>query len=325
MTQPRALPHQLVNAPFATAVAIALDVAPRRLRALDVQHPFRGVNSTSAVETMLERATAYRSRMLPGQVFSHETAAAVYGMPFSGAERGTELHVSVAFPRTPPRTRGVRGHSISVVDQRSVRGLPVCSPVQVWRQLAASLSGPELTAVGDHIVGARARHALATIDELRATAAVPSRIPGAAALRWAAERIRFGADSRPETLLRLALVEAGLREPAVNPPVFVGARLVHPDLVYFDERLILEYEGDGHRTDAAQWHADIGRHDAMVDSGWRVVRVTRCELFADRPAFLLRVAELLSARAVGAVRRTSRAQGAVRALPTAPFARRVPG
>ncbi|GAB3581392.1 DUF559 domain-containing protein [Leifsonia lichenia] len=276
--------------------------------------------------------------MLPGQVFSHETAAALYGFPLPAeGRRLADLHVSVPFPRTPPRARGVRGHSLARVEERAVDGLPVCSPVQVWRQLGASLSGQELTAVGDHIVGARDRDALATVEQVRDAAGSVGRTPGAAALRWAAERIRFGADSRPETLLRLALVDAGLGEPAVNPPLFFGAMLLHPDLAYVDERVILEYEGDGHRTDAAQWHADIGRHDAMVAAGWRVVRVTRRDLFVDRPAFLRRMAELLTSRAAagsggvspralaGSRGWSARAKGAVREPATARFARLVPG
>lgn len=335
MTQAHTLPQELHDAPFGTRTAIARGVAPRRLRARDVHHPFHGVNRTSTADTLIERIRAYRARMLPGQVFSHETAAALYGFPLAGGDgaqdvgmaasrvryggphsdgppgaRRTELHVSVAFPRTPPRARGVRGHSVAVVEPCTAHGMPVCSAVQVWQQLGASLSGEELVAMGDHIVGARARDALATVDELRAAAAA-TRTVGASALRWAAERIRFGADSRPESLLRLTLVEAGLGEPSVNPPVLVGGRLMHPDLVYFGQQVVLEYEGDGHRTDAAQWHADIARHEAMVVDGWRVVRVTRRDLFVDRPAFLQRVGLVLSARA----------KRAVGPPPTAPFAR----
>lgn len=325
MTQARTLPKDLRNAPFTTRTARARGVAPRRLRARDVQHPFHGVNSTVAPEYPLDRIRAYRARMLPGQAFSHETAATIYGLPLpppapdavpgSGADRRPELHVSVAFPRTPPRARGVRGHSIADVDLRVVHGMPVCSPVQVWRQLGATMPGPELVAIGDHIVGARARDALASVDELRDAAIAARRTAGSRPLRWAAGRIRYGADSRPESLLRLALVEAGLGEPSVNPPVLVCGRFVHPDLVYFDRRVMIEYEGDGHRTDPARWHADIARHEAMATAGWRVVRVTRRDLFAERPAFVRRLAAVLSARAERAVREST----------TAGFARFVPG
>ncbi|HEY8281501.1 MAG TPA: hypothetical protein VIG28_03385 [Leifsonia sp.] len=171
-----------------------------------------------------------------------------------------------------------------------VNGLPVCAPAQVWVQLGGRLAAEELVAIGDHIVGARRRVALATIEDLAEEAAQSGTAKGAAALRWAAGRIRWGADSRPESLLRLAIVREGLPEPLVNQPVSLAdGAVIHPDLVFVESRVALEYEGDGHRTDAVQWHRDIRRYEQMVSSGWGVLRVTSRDLFTDRAQLMLRV------------------------------------
>lgn len=109
-----------------------------------------------------------------------------------------------------------------------------------------------------------------------------------AALRESLERARGGSSSRPETWVRLILVDAGLPEPDLDHDIyddggeFVGC----VDLAYRKARIAIEYEGDHHRTDAEQWARDIARHDRMVELGWRVIRVTRGEVF-ERPSDLV--------------------------------------
>lgn len=57
------------------------------------------------------------------------------------------------------------------------------------------------------------------------------------------------------------------------------------DLAYEDQRIAVEYEGDHHRTDRAQWHKDVHRQGRLEDLGWRVIRVTASDLAT--PATLL--------------------------------------
>jgi hypothetical protein len=325
MGHAKQLPYRLAEAPFSTRRARADGVAAGRLRARDVEHPFHGVNAitvntttvntttvntttvntTSAPSTLIDRCAAYAERMLDGQAFSHATAAALHGLPLSGKALLGPLHVSVAYPRTPPRTRDVVGHSLAKLDIREVAGMCVCSALQVWLQLGATVGREELVAIGDHIVGSGGRHPFATVDEVR-EAARAHKAKGALALRWAADRVRWGADSRPESLLRLAVVEAGFPEPSVNPPIMLpDGRTIHPDLVFFAHRTILEYEGDGHRTDAGQWMRDIRPHDESMAADWRVMRVTRADLFVDRPEFLRRLGRTLRTKGAGGRRRAA--------------------
>lgn len=235
-------------------------------------------------------------------LFSHHTAAELRGVPLPADVASGALHVSVPFPRTPPRGRGVIGHSLGGLAGGSVDGLPVCSPEEVWCQLSRVLDGPDLVAAGDHLVGARSREAQTNVGLLADAVDQHRGSPGARARAWALPRIRFGADSRPETLLRLLLEELGFVDLDVNSSVVVdGGRLtLHPDLSVREARLAFEYEGDGHR-ERRQWVTDIRRREHFEAEGWRVVRVTGDDLFRNRDSLIARLAAL-----AGTIRRGSR-------------------
>lgn len=183
------------------------------------------------------------------------------------------------------------GHSLGHIAGEVLDGLPLSSPAHVWCQLAGELDREDLVAAADHLVGARARPALVTVDELALLSTLLARAKGGRARAWALPRIRFGSDSRPETLLRLFLEELGWVGIEVNRPVLVdGGRLtLHPDLSLPALRIAFEYEGDGHRMDRRQWSHDIRRRELLELAGWRVVRVTAADLFRDRDAFTARL------------------------------------
>jgi hypothetical protein len=110
--------------------------------------------------------------------------------------------------------------------------------------------------------------------------------------------LRPGVDSPPETRTRLVLVAAGLPEPLVNADVLdhTGAWLARPDLSWPRWRVAVEYEGDHHRTDRAQWRRDLGRDAVLQANGWLVLRVGADDLV--RPDRLVaRVRAALASRA----------------------------
>jgi hypothetical protein len=74
------------------------------------------------------------------------------------------------------------------------------------------------------------------------------------------------------------LVGAGLPIPLVNHEVFDAGGLFvgRPDMV-FGGRVIVEYEGDHHRTERSQWHRDIRRAADLEDLGYRIVRATAAD------------------------------------------------
>ena len=257
------------------------------MRTISAHRPFHSVHVASAPRGVRELCLAYLPLMSEGAFFSHQTAAALLDVPLPSELTEGPLHISVAFPRTPPRGRGVLGHSLGSVTGELVDGLPLCVPAQVWCQLSGVLDREDLVAAGDHLVGARGRQPLAEIHELVDAADELHRTKGSRERLWALPRIRYGADSRPESLLRLLLEADGFTGLEVNRAVSLrrGRTILHPDLSIPEHRIAFEYEGDGHRVDRRQWHLDIERRDVLESEGWRVVRVTAQDLFGNRDAF----------------------------------------
>ncbi|TJY69372.1 hypothetical protein E4J89_10590 [Arthrobacter sp. CAU 1506] len=96
------------------------------------------------------------------------------------------------------------------------------------------------------------------------------------------ELVRVGADSAPETRLRLALVDAGLPEPSLNEPIVDDwGRIWHsPDMQYKDYKLTIEYEGAHHRT-SEQLARDIQRAEQTAAIGWLERRVSKEDMHGD--------------------------------------------
>lgn len=276
-----------------------------RLRAGDVQRPSRGVRAIGIDLGALEgRCGAHRARMVRGQAFSHTTAARLYLIPLPPrfADNLT-LHVSVNEVRQPPRVTGVVGHTLAGIEARfrEERGFVVTDPVSTWCQLASVLTLYDLVAAGDYLVSGRVTDdgrtpPLATIEQLRDGARRYAGRRGAKKLREALERVRTGVDSRPETWLRLLLIDDGLPEPVVNEAIFTpsGFRLGKPDLAYPWARLLFEYEGDEHRISPERFRADITRREIFEAAQWRVIRVVPDDVFVHQRAFLLRVRRIIA-------------------------------
>lgn len=295
MTRRAPLPPHLVGAAFRVADAGFHEASLGRLRASDLQRPFRGVRSLGlSLADMLDRCRAYEPLLRPGEAFSHETAAALYGLPVD--RRGSALHVTSPAGLERARTRGVVGHTSSGRLPIAIRdGLPIVEPAYAWCQLAARHEERDLVAVGDAIVTGprRGRHrsaGLATSEELRAAVMAWGRRRGARRLAAALPRVRIGAESRPETLTRLLLVDADLPEPLLNHPTFVAdGRILHPDMKYPEWRTLLEYQGDLHRTDRRRWQEDVRRKRAFETVGWHVIDVTSDDISVDSASLLARV------------------------------------
>jgi very-short-patch-repair endonuclease len=289
------LPPELRRSAIRTSTADDHTVTRWRLRANDVQHPYRGVSSWELDLTAVrDLATGFLPIMEPGQTFSHTTALALHGAPVP--RMTPELHITVAFPRTPPRRPGIRGHSLATAPAMLLDGMPVAPPLIAWAQSAPLLAREDLVAVGDHLVLDVGRRALGTLAQLELLERAWRGRPGAARLAWAVPRIRPGVRSRPETHLRLLLVRSRLSEPVVAHPVRVaGGITLHPDLAYPTHKLALEYEGFDHFADQRVVEVDIERRELLAEAGWRTIRVTAPQLYGDPARLVARVRRHLAA------------------------------
>ncbi|MGN6744444.1 MAG: hypothetical protein ACTHJL_14295, partial [Amnibacterium sp.] len=193
-----------------------------------------------------------------------------------------------------PRGRGVLGHRTTVPPERvlEVDGLPVLNRSETWCELAEVLTVQELVVIADTFVGPECPDPRRVLDALRAAVEAKGR-RHRDTLREALGRIRVGVRSPRESMLRLLLVDAGLPEPEVNVRLYArdGSFLAEGDLVYVVARLVLEYEGDHHRTDRKVFRSDIRRRERYEDEDWSVLRVTAddMDIEANRKELVLRV------------------------------------
>lgn len=320
--RPNPLPPRLPDV-FTPRQARDLGVAAGRLQARDLVRPYRGVRQRAdplapahadpwlAPDEVTRRrvmrlACAYALVMPPGSFFAGRTAAVLRGLPI--AHEGDELTVGVYAPARPPRRPGIRGTKVSpsLASVVTYEGLRLTTPATTWAMLAAGLDERELIVLGDAIVriprGAGGRplpaEQLATTADLAAAAAARGR-RHRTALEAALARIRVGSMSPLETDYRLLAADAGLPEPALDLEIRdASGRLIGiGDAVYPSFRVVVEIEGDHHRTDARQWARDIEKHAAYVAAGWEVVRLTKLHIRGRRPAAARIVGEVLRRRA----------------------------
>ncbi|SFR69871.1 hypothetical protein SAMN05428970_0806 [Agromyces sp. CF514] len=292
MRPPRPLPEQLRSAPFVVALALDAGVSRRRLRHDALARPFHGVRSATAVDTVESRAVAYAAAMAGDHVFSHATAALLHGMPLPLAvEREVRVHVTALAQGRAPRGRGVIGHSTRAEPVvTAVRGLAVLGPADTWCSLAGMLSLDDLVAAGDRLVGLPVP--LSSFELIDEAIVRHGRRPGRARLRLARAQLRANSYSRRESLARLSLVRAGLPEPELVAILHLrSGRSTKGDLVFRRHRVLVEYDGDQHRTDDRQWATDVSRLNDLVADGWIVIRMTKRMSRAELVARVIRALE----------------------------------
>lgn len=229
------------------------------------------------------RELAFLDWIRPGERFSHVSAARIWGMPLPSR---TDDRVYVVSPPSSDRIRrrGVEHHRRGG-DVATVGGIPVSSPIDAFIELGMLLEHEDLVAVGDWMVlNPRFRRPgdprpCVTTDSLRSVLE-SRRSWGVREARRAALRVREGVESRQETRLRLLLEDAGHEPPVCGMLVHdrYGAEIGYFDMVWPEARVIVEYDGDQHRTDTAQYEKDILRFDRATAAGWRVVRVRKAGL-----------------------------------------------
>jgi hypothetical protein len=164
-------------------------------------------------------------------------------------------------------------------------GFKQTTPARTWCDLAEQTSLAELVAAGDFLI--RWRSPLTTLSELSEYSERAALRRGRAARRRALGLLSERAESYRESVLRVAIVLAGFPSPAVNHEVRNdrGDFVARVDLAWPEQRVAVEYEGDQHRTDRAQWQRDLRRVEALQDLHWRVIRTSADDLSSPSALF----------------------------------------
>ena len=274
---------------YTRAEALAAGMTRAHLRD-DGRRVTRGAYVSQARTLTVHAACTAAIAVLPeGAVVSHLTAAALLGAPVA---HRWPLWFSVPPGTYRPRRDRLRiqVRTLGASDVVEHRGLPVTSGAQTWLDLAAALAPRELVAVGDalwraeHVDAARLAERLTRADGVR----------GVVRARQWAPLLTPKAASRPESLLRVALLEGDVPDPEPQVPIHDrwGREVVHADLGYREWRVALEYEGRQH-AERDQFRTDLERYTLTAADGWLLLRfgdrhLDRPWIVVDRTARALR-------------------------------------
>ncbi|MET0494187.1 MAG: DUF559 domain-containing protein [Actinoplanes sp.] len=232
-------------------------------------------------------------RLPPTTVLAGPSAAYLHGA-IHAAGFHDDIHVI-----TPPvvrvgAQRGLRVHHLDLPPTETTRraGLPVTGATRTAWDLAAWL---------DPVMAVPVIDTLLALD-LTTSAALTDQLARHANQRgWRRAQRAFtladaGAQSPPESRLRVRLVLAGLPKPIAQCPVRVSPTLIlHPDLAWEEWRVAVEYDGEWH-ADPDQLHRDRRRLNQLVTAGWTVLHVTGKRLHQDFPGIVREVKTALTSK-----------------------------
>jgi hypothetical protein len=296
------------DGPFTLADLRAEGLSRGLVRRRSIQHPHHGVHLEGPDELSLHERCAALARLLDDRhAFSHLTAARLWGIPLPWLADADALHVIAEGERGRVRRPGVVGWETERDGVRIIEhaGLRVVSAADTWAQLSGlprpwsrAFALGWLVAIGDFLLTGSPSSMTPTAPlcqrkDLEDAVARRRGKRGVKLLALALELVRVGAQSPKESLLRVGLTEFGLPEPEIQLPIATAQGVRHSDLGYRRGRLLLEYQGDHHRTSRRQWLDDLTRVQLFEEAGYRVVLVGDADVYPDCRALAARVARLL--------------------------------
>ena len=260
-------------------------IRPERLYRTDMTPISRGIHRSGAEDLSAQDHAAALAASLPETCLSHVTAAAALGLWLPPEVRGDpRIHLTQPAGTTLRiRRPGVVSHRRPLPEGQlmEIGGVPTTTPARTWFDLSSVCSVRHLVMLGDHLVRAprpkfegRA-HPHATPEELRTTIDSSGKVRGKRRAREALQLIRVGADSPPETALRLSLTEAGLPEPELQvPPAPRLAEWFPADLGYPRLKIAIQYDGEPHFSpERARW--DQTRNNEFRTRDWLLLLFNR--------------------------------------------------
>jgi very-short-patch-repair endonuclease len=190
------------------------------------------------------------------------TAARLWGAKWIDDAQPVEL----IWPNArPPRGISTSAPLLAVVEMATLNGIPVTSLART----AFDLARRRPLQIAVERVDALGNSAPFTAMDVTAIAGMHPGVRGIRQVERVLDIHDPGAQSPKETWLRLVVMRAGFPRPRTQIPV---ARY-YLDMGWEDPKVALEYDGDQHRTDKAQFARDVIRLEELADLGWTVVRV----------------------------------------------------
>jgi very-short-patch-repair endonuclease len=280
---------------FRGSQAIASGLLTRNeLRSTAWRPLFRDVYADAGLTVSHRTRCTAAARLLlpPGAALAGRAAAALFG---AGTVETTDpLDVVVPAGTRFGPVAGLRVHNVRLDpgDTLDRAGIPVTSPLRTCWDLACWLDAVEAVTVIDPMIAGR----LVTASGLRDYALDRAGRRGWRRTVRAANLADGGAESPPESRLRVRLVLAGLPRPRTQYVITRDGRFVaRVDLAWPEFRIAIEYDGMWHH-DPAQFHRDRRRLNQILGEDWLVLHVTARRLREDFEGFLREVRDALRTR-----------------------------
>lgn len=265
---------------FTVRDARAWGVDDRRLRSRrEWQHPYRGIRAAPDARWIDTVGVRVRAAGTAAFLFG-PSALRAWGLELpgrrgadDGAGADADVHIAVPRPGRAPRGQGILGYSVGIDDVcvTRLRGIRITTRARTWVDLARWIGMRDLVAVGDRLC--LPEEDLCSQSELETALALSPRVRGAASLRSALALVVPGAESYPESQIRVSCELAGLPRPLVNEIIRDGREQVaRVDLLFERWGVIVEYEGAHHALDQRQWRRDLTRIGELQRLGYIVER-----------------------------------------------------
>ncbi|MEV0806110.1 DUF559 domain-containing protein [Micromonospora sp. NPDC050200] len=288
-------PAELVGRVFFAREAIHRGLLTKNdLRTSAWRKVFQNVYADARLEiTHRTRCRAAASWLFPpGCAIAGRSAAAIHGAASPRPDDPVEVVVQPASRFGP-----LGGFVIHVARWREgevqlLDGMVVTTPVRTCWDLACWFETIDAVALIDSLRHVGAVH-LADLDRYL------SERRGQRGWRRFAEAISLsdaGAESLPESRLRVRLVSAGLPRPVTQHVIRRAGRFVaRVDLAWPELKIAIEYDGLWH-DDPDQFHRDRQRLNKMLGDGWIVLHVTSKRMHEDFDGVLSEVRTALRSR-----------------------------
>lgn len=235
--------------------AAGADLRLRRLAELGrLERVARGAFVDATEWQGLDDAARYRLKVSAvaqrsSGVVSHESAAALHGLPLLG-RWPDDVHVTIDAARGGRSSPGVRRHATGIDDQdvTLIDGIPVTTAARTALDVAATASFAQGVVMMDRVLHVPKRRRVAPLarheDVIEAWERhVPFRgsVRALSVLRFS----RTGAASPGESISRVTMALIGVAEPELQRTFIVDGAEYDPDFFWEEENAIGESDGRG--------------------------------------------------------------------------------
>lgn len=318
MAQLSEIPALLTSTPFTAEQAKLAGVSRSRLRRSDILTPVRGLYVVNAHQLSLEALAVGVTNRFPGSTITGLSAAQLYRFPLepwnslpkvvANETAGTteslrfdpDMDCFELIPdgygiKSKSRMLNFRYHRVAAGHRTTMRMpqgevVPIVSRQLAWLVTASRVSFEVAVAIADHLLRyprfnfENRVDPYASLQDLRELLDIYAGCKGVSEARAALEYAAVGADSLPETRLRLGLQAAGFKQIELNPLINIEAGergnfsfQRQPDLYLPEAKALVEYDGSTHlQLESAI--RDRDKDQATRAAGFKVVRIYKSDL-----------------------------------------------